>query len=688
MLIKLSLRNSRHQLKEYGIYIITMIISVCLLYCFNSFVFSEMFQKVVALFSISGSSGMKIIVVFYSTIMVFIIGWLISYMLNFMLRKRSAEFGTYLLLGMEKRQIVELYILENSILGVISLFGGLILGIGITNIFNFFAKKISEGIVIVLNGFSYDAFFLTFLYFVVLFGVLTISVGIKIRKLKLITLINYERFNEAPGMKDLKKGVVLFVLSLLGGISSIFVLYKQPLEESNNNLILGCSFVIICLFSLYYGICPFIFLCVKRSKSWKYKSGNIFLFRNFANRINKITIQLGLASSALVFSLLFLSTGISYGNNVMELLQLNPFDVVILHKGEKTSLRPYYEYLEKEKLIDDSCLYNLYTTNRTAIMSIRNEELDKYFKREGINIEAKEYLYDENKWDMYIKYSDYNSLRDMLGYKPVKMSDDEFMIHCMPYLSKGIQEQVSQKKVDVSSLKFIGIRDEEFQQYDGYGNGQEVLIVVPDEYVDKLQLAYSMLAADLTASVKISDLEKFVLKFDSLEVMETNIIEGTEDSMTKLSAKKGVDYLNGRYVLLATKVQIVLAASLCFLGTIMSMIACFVLAIHFLSDNLIARQRYAVLNILGYDKKMLLKLFEKYIFAYYLLPIVPALILGAGMAYVTVAQVTKDFFIIPVFTETLGIALNILGVSVLLIIMSFIMYAVITYLLSRKEVFT
>ena len=120
----------------------------------------------------------------------------------------------------------------------------------------------------------------------------------------------------------------------------------------------------------------------------------------------------------------------------------------------------------------------------------------------------------------------------------------------------------------------------------------------------------------------------------------------------------------------------------------MSMIACFVLAIHFLSDNLIARQRYAVLNILGYDKKMLLKLFEKYIFAYYLLPIVPALILGAGMAYVTVAQVTKDFFIIPVFTETLGIALNILGVSVLLIIMSFIMYAVITYLLSRKEVFT
>jgi len=211
---------------------------------------------------------------------------------------------------------------------------------------------------------------------------------------------------------------------------------------------------------------------------------------------------------------------------------------------------------------------------------------------------------------------------------------------------------------------------------------------VPDEYVDKLQLAYSMLAADLTASVKISDLEKFVLKFDSLEVMETNIIEGTEDSMTKLSAKKGVDYLNGRYVLLATKVQIVLAASLCFLGTIMSMIACFVLAIHFLSDNLIARQRYAVLNILGYDKKMLLKLFEKYIFAYYLLPIVPALILGVGMAYVTVAQVTKDFFIIPVFTETLGITLNILGVSVLLIIMSFIMYAVITYLLSRKEVFT
>lgn len=246
------------------------------------------------------------------------------------------------------------------------------------------------------------------------------------------------------------------------------------------------------------------------------------------------------------------------------MLQLNPFEVVILHKGEKDSLRPYYEYLEKEKLIDNSCLYNLYTTNRTSIMSIRNEVLDKYFKQEGINIEAKEYLYDENKWDMYIKYSDYNMLRDMLGYKPIKMSDDEFMIHCMPYLSKGIKEKISRNEMEVDSLKFIGIRDEEFQQYDGYGNGQEVLIVVPDEYVNKLQLAYSMLVADFTSSVKVPDLEKFVFEFNSLEMMETNIIEGTEDYMTKLSVKKETDYLNGRYVLLATKVEIVLAASLCF----------------------------------------------------------------------------------------------------------------------------
>lgn len=138
-----------------------------------------------------------------------------------------------------------------------------------------------------------------------LFGVLIVAVSIKIRKLKLITLINYDKFNELPIMKDPKKGAALFILSLLEGMLSVFVLYKQPLDEPNNNLILGFSFIIICLFSLYYGICPFVFMCVKRSKSWKYKSGNIFLFRNFANRINKTTIQLGLASSALVFSLFF-----------------------------------------------------------------------------------------------------------------------------------------------------------------------------------------------------------------------------------------------------------------------------------------------------------------------------------------------------------------------------------------------
>ena len=114
MLIKLSLRNARRQLKEYSIYFATITISIAMLYSFNSFIFSNAFQHLVRIFSDSGDNGTTYVVIFYSCIIVVVVGWLISYMLNFMLRKLSSEFATYMLLGIEKKEICRLYIRENK----------------------------------------------------------------------------------------------------------------------------------------------------------------------------------------------------------------------------------------------------------------------------------------------------------------------------------------------------------------------------------------------------------------------------------------------------------------------------------------------------------------------------------------------------------------------------------------------
>ena len=66
MLVKLSLRNSKKQAKDYIIYFITIIISVALMFSFNSIAFSKdvkELSEVMEEFS-SAITGINIIIVF------------------------------------------------------------------------------------------------------------------------------------------------------------------------------------------------------------------------------------------------------------------------------------------------------------------------------------------------------------------------------------------------------------------------------------------------------------------------------------------------------------------------------------------------------------------------------------------------------------------------------------------------
>ena len=112
MFAKLALRNVRRSAKDYLVYFVTMTVVVALMFAFNSLIFSKniraMFEEVGILEVMLGLATFFIVL---------IIAWLINYMIRFILEKRSREFGIYLLLGMEKRQIAKLYMRESALLG-------------------------------------------------------------------------------------------------------------------------------------------------------------------------------------------------------------------------------------------------------------------------------------------------------------------------------------------------------------------------------------------------------------------------------------------------------------------------------------------------------------------------------------------------------------------------------------------
>ena len=122
-LFKLSLRNARRQARDYLVYFVSVVMAAALLYAFNGLVFS---QEILNLSR--RMAQMPSIIVLASIVVVCVFGWLVSYTTNFMLSRRSRELGTYILIGLENRQVARLFFLENLAVGGCALLSGLLVG--------------------------------------------------------------------------------------------------------------------------------------------------------------------------------------------------------------------------------------------------------------------------------------------------------------------------------------------------------------------------------------------------------------------------------------------------------------------------------------------------------------------------------------------------------------------------------
>lgn len=126
MLFKLSFNNMKKSIKDYIIYFLTLVLGVAIFYMFNSLDSQQ------AMLEVSKSQKEIIILMieilgYISVFVAVVLGLLIVYANNFLINRRKKEFGIYMTLGMGKRKISKIIILETLLVGVISLGVGLII---------------------------------------------------------------------------------------------------------------------------------------------------------------------------------------------------------------------------------------------------------------------------------------------------------------------------------------------------------------------------------------------------------------------------------------------------------------------------------------------------------------------------------------------------------------------------------
>ena len=100
MLFKLSMKNVQKSFKDYAIYFITLVLGVAIFYLFNSLDSQEAMLKV----SASTKEIIKLMInmlSFLSAFVAVILGLLIVYANNFLIKRRKKEFGIYMTLRNE-----------------------------------------------------------------------------------------------------------------------------------------------------------------------------------------------------------------------------------------------------------------------------------------------------------------------------------------------------------------------------------------------------------------------------------------------------------------------------------------------------------------------------------------------------------------------------------------------------------
>lgn len=478
MLASLSHRNMKRQLSEYKIFWFSLIGVVALMYAFNSLIVSRTMQQLFRLFAESGNGDIGVIATLFSAVVVFAFGWFISYMMDFILQRRSKEISTYMILGVEKNDICKMIFKENAFLGLMAVIVGFGFGILVSKILESFVSNLFHFQEALLAFLSVSAVGLTCIEFCIVYIIALIKTNRKVQKIKLIDLLNYSRNNSSVCEHQSKTGFMFLLVSMVMLIVSFYLFAGT--KQTVASITAGAVSAMLGLLFFFRGFIYIIHEMFNKSRNWKYKGSRLVTLRMFLSKSNKMSFSLG------VISILFTCTIVCIGMTnafyqVMEkAVVMQPFGLEIVHVGENSDYSQYSSFLNERIDVDNQYSYCLYTDKSTQFTDIRNRVLTEYWNRAGKTVSINDYVIAENQYDAFMKYSDYCNLRAMLGLPQIPLSEEQYIIHCLPYL----KDTFANFQIEKGTLVCKDIFTEAFSQYGGYGNGQDFVIVVPDHYIE------------------------------------------------------------------------------------------------------------------------------------------------------------------------------------------------------------
>ena len=735
MYAKLVLRNAKRSVKDYLIYIVTMTICVTLFYSFLSISSSYYQPDIGSEYDFTMlSDGMKVAICAVTLVLLF----LIRFVNNYMLRRRQKEFAIQSVMGMEQRTIGRLFFAETFVMGMISIVIGIFLGVFCSQFITAMLLT-SYGKSYELSWTLFpDTVLLTVCFFIISFVVVGMFNTRTIQKTKIIDMLAADRKND-PELKRGRWIVIAAVLFELftiwmavTGVQKVWFYYDSRFalpvkvmfwgniilpaaallwsvwwlirrkKYGFSKWILGlfiCSalnaciaasvpalinryylplgagtvnqYLLFVLVDLIFFICSLIYLASSFIVAWKekspehrYKGENLFFFGQVISNLNTTSKTMTLISVTLVLAIfLFIAAPILTGWASGYLDIRSMYDVQIYTRyndvyDEKNLPHDDYEvvteYLTKHGIeADYDCTFNLY-------------------------LPEKEDFHNRVKYDfpvVAISLSDYNQVREMLGYEPVSLSENEFATQWQAIATE--EERDSFLKEHTSVMTDAGELTLSGQPYyeeaigeTVYNSYTDVLYIFPDSVCEKLLPVMRNRYITTSESISYENARELEQTFSDEypEDTDTGVSYGIRLRTLQINSTKA-----NNFVLQATMLY----------GAVVLMVICLtILSLQQLLDADKYKYRFGVLRKLGVEEERIGGLVRKQLSVWFGLPILVA---------VTVATVVIAYFIQTVSAEIsayigFGALLLQMGMIVGILALLLICYFISTWILFKRSI--
>ena len=656
MFFNLAWRNSKRNRSENLIYFLTMVTAVATFYIVLSLGSQDVMRF---LEEIESDAVNRLLTMLMPTVYLFsllFVFFLVIFANKYQLECRSRELGLYLMFGMTKRHLFIQIMAEGLITSLLALLGGLICGGFLSEVISLAtARLVGRGIIAHQSSFSVSAVLLTTLGFLM---IQVVALFILCGKLfnKEIHQLLYGEMAKKQQVGKMSGNLFSLILGAVVLTLAYWVILKYFMVAGGMMIIVAVILGIVGTMLFIRGLAGLLSAAAASVKRNTTHGLYIFTLRQLHENIVHKYISIGVASILIMLTIMLIADGstriMSYGNQMTRGSSVYDFTVT----GNEATVEKYLSGKQMQPYVADLSRMETGTMKRPASVDA-NSFIDWSGLREQVVLNlppevedpatqgSASYEFSSNQpaalnllgcidttgaSPFLIPVSSYNELLEAAGEKAIVLGNGEAVFYLNPDFLGSTKEETTAMLNQIAE--------------DAQANGKVLISInglpitlipsVPMKGLtadENVKIITALIVSDEVYSEYVNPdtvtvYHNFCIPSETVEAdgLMVSIMEARD--LLKPSGLYCESYLDnfGRqlfYVISGSYTTL-------YMGFMLLIIACALLALQFLTQMRETKARYATLSILGARREQMKRSINQQVLWYFLLPLFPACISG------------------------------------------------------------